>query len=81
MVKIVETLFVIDASEDTIAATKAAKIIPLRPTGISVIRLGYAWSGLAKSGTISTAAIPGNTTIKGISSFRKAANAIPFCAS
>ena len=33
MVKMVEILLVIEASEDTIAATKAAKTKPLMPTG------------------------------------------------
>ena len=42
IVKIVLTLLVIDASEDTIAAIKAAKVNPSSPFGRSVIMLGYA---------------------------------------
>ena len=42
MVKIVLTLFVIDANEDTIAATNAAKVKPSRPLGYKDIIMGYA---------------------------------------
>ena len=42
IVKIVLTLLVIDASEDTIAAINAAKVNPSSPFGSNVIMLGYA---------------------------------------
>ena len=42
IVKIVLMLFVMDANEDTIAATKAAKVKPRRPLGSKVIIVGYA---------------------------------------
>jgi len=38
MVKIVAMEFIIEASEDTIAATRAAKISPRTPTGMSPIK-------------------------------------------
>jgi hypothetical protein len=37
--KMVETLLHIEAKEDTIAATNAAKIKPLRPLGIKFIKV------------------------------------------
>ena len=42
IVKIVLTLFVIDAKEETIAATKAANVNPKMPFGSNDIIIGYA---------------------------------------
>ena len=42
IVKMVLTLLVIEANEDTIAAISAAKVNPSNPFGRSVIMLGYA---------------------------------------
>ena len=79
--KIVAIELIFDASDATIAATSAANTRPRMPVGSSVIMVGYAWSGRSRSGASTTAAMPGSTTITGISSFRNAANTTPFCAS
>ena len=81
MVKIVLILFVIEASEEIIAAINAAKVNPNKPFGNSDIIIGYAWSDLSREGKMTAAQIPGNTTTKGINNFKYAANITPFCAS
>ena len=50
IVKIVLTLFVIDAKEETIAATKAANVNPKIPFGSNDIIIGYAWSDFSSVG-------------------------------
>ena len=80
--------FIIEAKEETIAATKAANINPRRPLGIIRITSGYALSVLSantsvfnapNSGVASmTAAMPGKTIISGISNFKAAAKTKPF---
>ena len=59
IVKMVEMLFIIEASDDTIAAIRAANTSPAKPVGRSFITSGYALSGGDRSGARMTAAIPG----------------------
>ena len=70
MVKIVLTLFVIEAKEETIAATSAAKVKPSNPLGNKDIIIGYAWSDFSSVGYITAAHIPGRTTTNGINNLR-----------
>ena len=80
----VEMEFIIDARDDPMAAIRAAKTRPRRPSGISDISDPYVLSDTASSDSLSimpfcakySAAIPGITTITGISSFRKAAKTV-----
>ena len=81
MVKIVLILFVIEASEEIIAAINAANVNPNKPFGNNDIIIGYAWSDLSREGKMTAAQIPGSTTTKGINNFKYAANITPFCAS
>src|SRR5690554_6562084 len=94
---IVEVLFTMEASEETMAAVKAVKANPFNPEGNSCNNVGYALSDLSipVTGsfmdsingrsipllTITEAAIPGITTISGINNLRNPAKIIPFCAS
>ena len=79
--KIVAIELILEAVDAMIAAISAAKTRPSSPVGSSRIIVGYASSGLARSGASTTAAIPGRTMTSGISSLRNAANSTPRCAS
>ena len=71
MENIVEALLIIAASDETIAAIKAANTNPFIPDGTNRFRShGYASSGFAISAFRKNAAIPGITTRTGIRSLR-----------
>ena len=89
MVNIVDIEFIIDASDDTIAAINAANTKPVTPAGINLISSPYVLSDCPSKVALEItpscakikAAIPGITTMNGIKNFNAAANAKPFWAS
>ena len=83
IVKIVLTLFVKEARDETIAATNAAKVNPKIQLGSSESIEGYALLlSPSNDGIVvpskATAIKPGRTTTTGISILRKPANIKPF---